>query len=252
MLRTHSAGRKGRGALRRSCKVAVASLYRSRPLGCFCSGVVGFCSGEVDAGEDAVMGYAKYIGRVGALAVALGIGTALAATPWVASAESVHLRVVLGLCIDASADSTRRPARRLRNRGGVGQVGFRPVDGVRIDRDLEEIAEESGDINIGVARAVGVVAACDAFGRAGCGGEHRRRGHKFTGRFLPVRPHRPTTAAGGSEPDSTDATSPAQPTAAPASRAPRLRRPPERGRGEHTRRPHHGTRQQRRRHPRRC
>jgi hypothetical protein len=33
------------------------------------------------------MGFAKYIGRVGALAVALGIGTGLAATPSVASAE---------------------------------------------------------------------------------------------------------------------------------------------------------------------
>ncbi len=33
------------------------------------------------------MGNAKYIGRVGALAVALGIGTAVATTPWVAVAE---------------------------------------------------------------------------------------------------------------------------------------------------------------------
>jgi bacillolysin len=33
------------------------------------------------------MGNAHYIGRVGALAVALGIGTAVATTPWVAVAE---------------------------------------------------------------------------------------------------------------------------------------------------------------------
>lgn len=33
------------------------------------------------------MGYARYIGRIGALAVALGIGAGLAATPWVASAK---------------------------------------------------------------------------------------------------------------------------------------------------------------------
>src|SRR5215203_377109 len=33
------------------------------------------------------MGNAKYVGRVGALAVALGIGTAVATTPWVAVAE---------------------------------------------------------------------------------------------------------------------------------------------------------------------
>ena len=34
------------------------------------------------------MGYAKNIGRIGGLAVALGIGVGLAATPWAASAES--------------------------------------------------------------------------------------------------------------------------------------------------------------------
>ena len=33
------------------------------------------------------MGQANYIGRVGALAVALGIGVGLVATPWVASAK---------------------------------------------------------------------------------------------------------------------------------------------------------------------
>jgi hypothetical protein len=33
------------------------------------------------------MGTAKYVGRVGALALALGIGTAVSATPWVAVAD---------------------------------------------------------------------------------------------------------------------------------------------------------------------
>ena len=33
------------------------------------------------------MGYAKYIGRIGALAVALGIGVGLAARPWAAYAK---------------------------------------------------------------------------------------------------------------------------------------------------------------------
>ena len=33
------------------------------------------------------MGQTNYIGRVGALAVALGIGVGLVATPWVASAK---------------------------------------------------------------------------------------------------------------------------------------------------------------------
>ena len=32
-------------------------------------------------------GYARYIGRMGALAVALGIGVGMAATPWAASAK---------------------------------------------------------------------------------------------------------------------------------------------------------------------
>src|SRR4051794_36403397 len=35
-----------------------------------------------------VMGYAKHIGRIGALAVALGIGTAVAGTPGVAWADT--------------------------------------------------------------------------------------------------------------------------------------------------------------------
>jgi len=35
------------------------------------------------------MGNAKYVGRVGALAVALGIGTAVATTPWVAVCRAV-------------------------------------------------------------------------------------------------------------------------------------------------------------------
>ena len=33
------------------------------------------------------MGNARYIGRIGSLAVALGIGAGLAATPWAASAK---------------------------------------------------------------------------------------------------------------------------------------------------------------------
>ncbi|WP_101947729.1 beta-propeller fold lactonase family protein [Mycobacterium sp. 3519A] len=47
------------------------------------------------------MGNAKYVGRVGALAVALGIGAAVAATPWVAVAEP---------STDSSAASDSSPA----------------------------------------------------------------------------------------------------------------------------------------------
>jgi hypothetical protein len=38
------------------------------------------------------MGYARYVGRIWALAVALGIGAGLAATPWAASAEPRTVR----------------------------------------------------------------------------------------------------------------------------------------------------------------
>ena len=41
------------------------------------------------------MRYARYIGRVGGLAVALGIGAGLAATPWIASADCTT-----GICVN--------------------------------------------------------------------------------------------------------------------------------------------------------
>ena len=37
-------------------------------------------------------GYAQYIGRIGGLAVALGIGVGLAAAPWAASASQGTVR----------------------------------------------------------------------------------------------------------------------------------------------------------------
>ena len=60
---------------------------------------------------------ARYIGRVGALAVALGVGGWVAATPWVASAPAVHFGFVLviGFCIEfiVGVIETRRiPAHR--------------------------------------------------------------------------------------------------------------------------------------------
>src|SRR6476469_3251457 len=42
---------------------------------------------RVQAREVVVMGYARYVGRVGGLAVALGVGVAVATTPGVACAE---------------------------------------------------------------------------------------------------------------------------------------------------------------------
>ncbi len=137
------------------------------------------------------MGYSRYIGRVGALAVALGIGAALGATPWLASAEpSTSGSSVHAASTEPSSDSSSTGAANLEDRGGVGQFGFHPVDGVGIDAEVDRIADRSGDIEIGVGHLVGVGAACDAFGRSRCGGEHRRRGHQFTDRFLPVRRHR--------------------------------------------------------------
>ncbi len=124
------------------------------------------------------MGTAKYIGRVGALAVALGIGISLATTPAVAWAEpadsgtssSSHAvvsgrRVVVWCVIDGRGD--------LRNRGRVGLVGLVAVDGVGIDREVDRIADQPGHITIGV------VSSRDTVSRAGCGGEHRRRPHRL-------------------------------------------------------------------------
>ena len=83
------------------------------------------------------MGTAKYIGRVGAFAAALGIGIALATMPAVAWAEPadsgtsssslswVVSCVVVWCVIDGRGD--------LRKRGRVGLVGLVAVDGVGID-----------------------------------------------------------------------------------------------------------------------
>ena len=91
--------------------------------------------------------------------------------------RSIHLRVILRLCFDDAGGFDPVEGRgTLRQRGGVGPVGLRPVDGVGIDTEVDKIADRSGDIEIGVVHAVGVVAASDDFSRARCGGEHRRRG----------------------------------------------------------------------------
>ena len=58
----------------------------------------------------------------------------------------------------------------LRNPGGVGLVAF---DRVRIDREVDRIADRPGHITIGV------VSSRDTVSRAGCSGELRRRPHRL-------------------------------------------------------------------------
>ena len=53
--------------------------------------------------------------------------------------------------------------------GRAGPVGFRAVGGVGIDRDAHRIADQPGDINIGLGTS------CDAFSRGRSGAGHRRR-----------------------------------------------------------------------------
>ena len=67
-------------------QIAVASPHLLRlAFVIFTGGVAGvLLQMGSPSGKDAVMGYAMHIGRVGALAVALGIGIAVASTPGMA------------------------------------------------------------------------------------------------------------------------------------------------------------------------
>jgi hypothetical protein len=85
-----------------SCSDEVSMLYQANTAQPRAAGPAGGIT----------MGYAKYVGRIGALAIALGVGAGLAATPWVASAEpnvsvsaNGETRVDKGTA-DSSADGT--------------------------------------------------------------------------------------------------------------------------------------------------
>ena len=130
---------------------------------------------------------------------------------------SVHLRVVVGLCIDDAAFDPVNGHGALRYRAGIGQVGLRPVDSARIASDLEKIADRPAGIDIRIdhacRRAQPVSRSAGPGAVVSTGGANT----EFTDRFLPVGRTAAATAAGGAELDSTAATRPTQPIAAPGS-----------------------------------
>ena len=200
------------------------------------------------------MGYSRYIGRVGALAVALGIGAALGATPWLASAEpSTSGSSAHSASTTPSSDSSSTGAATSRNGAVSGKSDSTPSTASGSTQKSTKSPIGQVTSTIGVGHAVGVVAARDAFGRARCGGEHRRRGHRFTGRFLPVHRHRRHDGCRWVRAglDGCDGARTAHHSAGDVGHH-GCEDHPQRDRGEHTRLPHDGTRQQRRRHPRRC
>ena len=172
------------------------------------------------------MGYSRYIGRVGALAVALGIGAALGATPWLASAEpstsgsSAHSASTApssdssstGAATDSSSKgtatsrtgavsgesdsspSTASGSTRKSTKSPIGQVTSKSASPT--PSGSSQPATRSAD--------PGAVVSTGGADTDSPTGSSRSAGTAAT------------TAAGGSEPDSTDATAPAQPTTAPA------------------------------------
>ena len=132
------------------------------------------------------MGNAKYIGRVGALAVALGVGIAVANSPGVALAEpadsgpssapdassSSSLRHSGATSTDTSATSSSTSTDPGRHRGPLECA--RP-DGPEQFRRPRVVAN---GLHPGRSRAGGGGRA-DAFGRAWCGGRHGWPAHQF-------------------------------------------------------------------------
>jgi YVTN family beta-propeller protein/VCBS repeat-containing protein len=163
------------------------------------------------------MGYSTYIGRVGALAVALGIGAALGATPWLAAAEpSTSGSSAHSASTAPSSDSSSTGAATSRTGAVSGKSDSTPSTASRSTQkstkspigqvtSLSESPTPSGSSQPATRSAErGAVVST--------GGADTDSPAGFSRSALTAA----TTAAGGSKPDSTDATAPAQPTRAPA------------------------------------
>ena len=164
------------------------------------------------------MGYSRYIGRVGALAVALGIGAALGATPWLASAEpSTSGSSAHSASTAPSSDSSSAGAATSRTGAVSGKSDSTPPTASGSTRKSTKspigqvTSKSASDTSSGSSQPAtrsaepGAVVSTDSADTDSPAGSSRSAGTAAT------------TAAAGSEPDSTDATAPAaQHTTAPA------------------------------------
>ncbi len=116
------------------------------------------------------MGYAKHVGRVGALAVALGIGAAVATTPGVAWADGETETNV-------EAPSNPEPAAGPDTAGTTTPSTGHPDPGEVIRRNIERAAD---DLRDGIRKAISGVArssggAITSTHRNGSNTEQRQR-----------------------------------------------------------------------------
>ena len=163
------------------------------------------------------MGYSRYIGRVGALAVALGIGAALGATPWLASAEPSSAGSSAHSASTApSSDSSSTGAATSRTGAVSGNSDSTPS--TASGSTQKSTGSPIGQVTSKSASDTSLASSQPATRSAGRGAAVSTGGADTsspTGSSQSAGTAA-TTADSGSEPDSTDATAPAQPTTAPA------------------------------------
>ena len=163
------------------------------------------------------MGYSRYIGRVGALAVALGIGAALGATPWLASAEpSTSGSSVHAASTEPSSDSSSTGAATSRTGAVSGNSDSTPS--TASGSTLKSTESPTGQVTSKSASDTSSASAQPATRSADRGVAVSTGGADTsspTGSSQSAGTAA-TTADSGSKPDSTDATAPAQPTTPPA------------------------------------
>src|SRR6201999_1373410 len=70
----------------------------------------GVVYGSGDRAKGTAMGYARHIGRVGALAVTLGVGAAMASTPGIAYADTTSDSASTSSATEKSSSATKPPS----------------------------------------------------------------------------------------------------------------------------------------------
>ena len=139
-------------------------------------------------------GYAPYIGRIGALAVALGIGAGLAAAPWVASAKPAAEQS--GSAAATSAESTAKAPKPPKVPKNVSVS----VNGVTVKQKGTAQAVSSGDGSRAVARGANSYAEATGDGaKASANGDNSRAIVRGEGSTAAARGTNAQASVGGSD-----------------------------------------------------
>src|SRR6188474_1074303 len=97
--------------------------------------------------EGIAMGYAKHVGRVGALAVALGIGAAVATTPGVAWAEGPE--------DGSNPPPASQPAENGEAQDSTTSSSTRPDPGLLVRRSIERTTDNIRKVVTGAVQSSG-------------------------------------------------------------------------------------------------